>query len=968
MTSTQAERQPVRRSRTPLVVAIAVIAALVIAFFIFAGLYADWLWYEQLGFLSVLTTQWIATAVMFAIGFFAMAIPVWISIEVAFRWRPVYAKLSSQLDRYQQVIEPLRRLAMYGIPAVLGLFAGVATSSNWKPALEWLHRTPAGITEPQFGLDVSFYLFELPFYRSVVAFASAIVLISILAALATSYLYGALRFNGREVRISRSARIQLATMGGIYLALQAVSIWLDQYATMASSTSTDLITGPAFTDVNAVIPGRAILAGIAALVAVLFIVTAIIGRWRLPIVGTALLIVSAILIGGVYPWIVQRFQVDPSARTVEADYIDRNIEATRAAYGVSDVAETPYKAQTDTEPGTLRNDAETTANIRILDPALVTDAFAQLEQIKQYYQFAEHLDVDRYTIDGKSQDTVIAVRELNQSGIGTSSNWVNDHIVYTHGYGIVAAYGNQRTVEGFPEFIEHGIPSTGDLGEFQPRVYFGEASPDYSIVGAPKGAPPAELDYPSGAEENSQNAQFTYDGNGGPKLDDVFAKLVYAIKFQSEQILLSSDVNEQSQILYDRSPLTRVQKVAPYLTLDTDPYPAVVDGKVVWIVDGYTTSDQYPYSRIEQLSNAIADTYTPTPLFAVDDINYIRNSVKATVDAYTGEVTLYAWDDNDPILKTWQKIFPTTIEPMSAMSPDLMSHVRYPSDLFKVQRAILGTYHVTDTNSWFQSDDAWITPPDPTQPPATAKLQPPYYLTMKMPGAETSAFTLYSTYIPKESGETARSILTGYLAVNADAGSTPGTVSPDYGKFTLLTLPKAETVPGPGQVQNNFNSDPTVSTELNLLSQGSSAVKKGNLLTLPVGGGLLYVQPVYIESTGETSYPLLKKVLVAFGDKIAFESTLDAALDAIFGGDSGASAGDNQTPPEEPGTGEPGTEEPPTTPTDNAALDAALKDAAAALKEREAAYAANDLVAAAQADKKLQDALERAIAASGITP
>ena len=415
MTSTQAERQPVRRSRTPLVVAIAVIAALVIAFFIFAGLYADWLWYEQLGFLNILTTQWVATAVMFAIGFFAMAIPVWISIEVAFRWRPVYAKLSSQLDRYQQVIEPLRRLAMYGIPAVLGLFAGVATSSNWKPALEWLNRTPAGVTEPQFGLDVSFYLFELPFYRSVVAFASAIVLISILAALATSYLYGALRFNGREVRISRSARIQLASMGAIYLALQAVSIWLDQYATMASSTSTDLITGPAFADVNAVIPGRAILAGIAALVAILFIVTAIIGRWRLPIVGTALLIVSAILIGGVYPWIVQRFQVDPSARTVEAEYIDRNIEATRAAYGVSDVTETPYKAQTDTEPGALRNDAETTANIRILDPALVTDAFAQLEQIKQYYQFAEHLDVDRYTIDGKSQDTVIAVRELNQA-------------------------------------------------------------------------------------------------------------------------------------------------------------------------------------------------------------------------------------------------------------------------------------------------------------------------------------------------------------------------------------------------------------------------------------------------------------------------------------------------------------------------------------------------------------------------
>lgn len=973
MTSSQSERKQPTRSRTPLVAAIAVIVALVIGFFIFAGLYADWLWYSQLGFVNVLTTQWLASGVMFIIGFFAMAVPVWISIEVAFRWRPVYAKLSSQLDRYQQVVEPLRRLAMYGVPAVLGIFAGFAASANWKLVLEWLNRTPSGKPDPQFGLDVSFYFFELPFYHSVLAFASAVVIIAILGALATSYLYGALRFSGREVRISRSARIQLATMGAIYLAIQAVSIWLDQYSTMSSQTSTSLITGASYADVNAVIPGRAILAGIAALVAILFIVTAIVGRWRLPIIGTALLIVSSILIGGVYPWIVQKFQVDPSARSVESPYIERNISATRDAYGVANVTETPYQAKTNAEPGQLRNDAETTANIRILDPALVTNAFAQLEQIKQYYQFAPHLDVDRYTINGKSQDTVIAVRELNQAGIGSSSNWVNDHIVYTHGYGVVAAYGNQRTVDGLPVFLESGIPSTGDLGKFQPRVYFGESSPDYSIVGAPKGAQAAELDYPSGSQENSQNATTTYDGNGGPTLDNVFNRLIYAIKFQSEQILLSSDVNNRSQILYDRDPLTRVQKVAPYLTLDTDPYPAVVDGKIQWIIDGYTTSDQYPYSSVEQLSNSIADTYTPTPLYAVDDINYIRNSVKATVDAYTGKVTLYAWDDSDPILKTWQKIFPTTIKPMSDMSVDLLSHVRYPADLFKVQRAILGTYHVTDPNSWFSSDDAWVTPPDPTKSAATARLQPPYYLTMKMPGADKSAFTLYSTYIPKESGDKARSILTGYLAVNADAGKTPGKISSDYGKFTLLTLPKAETVPGPGQVQNNFNADPTVSTQLNLLSQGSTDVLKGNLLTVPVGGGLLYVQPVYIQSTAETSYPLLKKVLVAFGDKIAFEPTLDAALDSIFGGDSGATAGDTGTGgTTTPGTTEPGTTTPgtgtTTPPTANAALDAALKDAVAALKAREAAYAVNDLVAAAQADKQLQDALQRAIVASGITP
>ena len=345
----------------------------------------------------------------------------------------------------------------------------------------------------------------------------------------------------------------------------------------------------------------------------------------------------------------------------------------------------------------------------------------------------------------------------------------------------------------------------------------------------------------------------------------------------------------------------------------------------------------------------------------------IRNSVKATVYAYSGEVTLYAWDAKDPILKTWQKIFPSTLKPMSQMSGELLSHVRYPADLFKVQRAILGTYHVTNANSFYSNDDAWITPNDPAVPSGQTTLQPPYYLTMKMPGAQKPAFSLYSTYIP-QSSENAN-ILTGYLAVDADAESTAGEVSPSYGEFTLLALPKQNTVPGPGQVQASFNSDPTVSTELNLLSQGSTDVVKGNLLTLPVGGGLLYVQPVYIRSTGETSYPILQRVLVAFGDKIAFEPTLNAALDQLFGGNSGATAGDTDVEvpatPTTPGTAPPETTPPTTTPgASNTALQAALKDASTALKDREAAYASNDLVAAAQADERLQKALEAAIAAS----
>ena len=962
--STQSAPAAANRTRVTLTITAVIIAAVVIAFFVVSNLYTEVLWYDQLGFLNVLTTQWFAGAIMFLVGFLGMAIPVYVSILVAFRARPVYAKLNSQLDRYQQVIEPLRRLAMVGIPVLLGVFGGVSTATNWPIVLQWLNKTPFGQTDPQFGLDVSFYFYDLPLFHGALGFASAVVLISGIGALATSYLYGALRFNGREVRISRSARVQISITAAVFIALQAASIWLDQYTTLYSPAQGFLVTGAGYTEANATIPGRAILAGIAAVVAILFIVTAIIGRWRLPIIGTALLLVSGLVVGSLYPWIVQRFQVEPSAQTYEAPYIQRNIDATRDAYGVAGVEEVPYSATSDAEPGALRADAETTANIRILDPAIAPNAFKQLEQFKQYYDFAPHLDVDRYDIDGQTQDTVIAVRELNQAGLGDSQTDYSNTFVYTHGYGLVAAYGNQRSSDGEPVFLESGIPSVGALGDFEPRVYFGEQSPAYSIVGGPEGSKPIELDYPSGGAESDQNATTTFAGDGGPKLDNVFKKLIYAIKFQSEQIFLSDAVTTDSQVLYDRNPRDRVQKVAPYLTLDNDSYPAVVDGKIVWVVDGYTTGTNYPYSRIEQLSDMITDTYQPRPAFSVDDVNYIRNSVKATVDAYDGTVTLYSWDDKDPVLKTWEKIFPTTIKPMSDMSDQLLEHVRYPADLFKVQRAILGSYHVTDPGSFFSSDDQWITPDDPVNAAAAQTLQPPYYLTMQVPGTDAPAFSLYSTFIPRASADSTRNVLTGYLAVNSDAG-------PDYGKLTLLTLPKQTTQPGPGQVQNNFRTDTDVANQLALLQRGETEVRLGNLLTLPVGGGLLYVQPVYVQATSGTQYPLLRKVLVSFGDQIAFEDTLDQALDTLFGGDSGANAGDGEVVPTDPNApvdptvpAEPTTPTTPTTPTDNAALNQALSDYQAALSDRQAAYASGDLVAAAEADERMVTAIDQAIAAT----
>ena len=956
---------PKSSRRAAVWITLGVIVALMILFFICVGLYANVLWYQQLGFLSVLTTQWVGGLTLFFAGFFGMAIPLWVCLIVAYRARPLYAKLNSQVDRYQQVIEPLRRFATYGIPILFGLFAGAASASNWKTAALWLNGTPFHTVDPVFHLDLSFYVFALPLYRSVVGFSSAVVLIALLLTFVTSYIYGSIRFAPREVRVTRAARVQMCTIAAVYFAIQAVSIWLDRYSTVTDSNVNGMINGASYADVNATIPGRAILAGAALFVAALFVVTVFLKQWRLALVGTGLLIVAAIIIGVIYPWGVQRFEVVPNQKSLETPYIQRAITATRAAYGLSSIDVIPYNATTTAQAGALKQDAQTTAQIRIMDPAIISPTFQQLQQFRQYYSFPKTLSVDRYTIDGKQQDAIVAVRELDQSGL-SSNSWFNDTMVYTHGYGLVAAYGNQRSNDGLPVFMESGIPSQGALGSYQPRVYFGLTSPTYSIVGAPPGSKPVELDYPGGGG-SSQQTYTTYTGNGGPKLDNFFNRLVYALKFQDEQILLSNSINNDSQILYDRNPLTRVHQVAPYLTLDSSPYPAIVNGQIEWIIDGYTTSDQYPYSYQSSLSADISDNPSADTTYAFDNINYIRNSVKATVNAYTGKVTLYAWDPSDPVLKTWEKIYPGTVKPISDMSGQLMSHVRYPSDLFKVQRTILGQYHVTDPTSFYNRDNVWRTPPDPTSSSGDSLLQSPYYLTMKVPGQSSPAFTLYTTFIPQGTTDTTRSVLKGYLAVDSDAGSVKGVIGSGYGTLRLLQLPTNDTIPGPGQVQNMFTSDSDVSSKLNLLKQGDTQVIRGNLLTLPVGGGLLYVQPVFVKSTGETSYPTLQKVLVAFGDNIAFEDTLDQALDVLFGGNSGANAGDSGVVPDTSGSTSSDTSSADSGSSDvnNTALQQALAQAKQALADRQTALQQGNWAAYGAADQRLQDALNAAIAAAG---
>ena len=1011
-----------QRRLSPLAITIVIVVLLILGFLAVAAVLGEVFWYRQIGYLPVLTTQWIAAGVMFLIGFFGMAVPVFFAIDVAYRKRPVYARLTAQLDRYQELFEPLRRLVKWGLPAIIGLFGGFSTATQWQRVLLWMNSEPTGTTDAQFNIDISFYLFDLPVLQGIVGFASAVALVALIAGVATSYLYGGISFSGRDVRVSKATRIQAAILATVYLLLQAASLWLDQYRSVNDPNG--LLTGAMFQDVHAVIPGKQILAGIALIIAVLFLITAFTGKWRLPVIGTALFLVSSIVLGMGYPWAVQQFQVRPDEKSLESEYIERNISATREAFGVDDVKVERYDAVTDAEPGALRNDAVATSNIRIMDPEIISKTFAQLEQSKQYYTFPDSLNVDRYVIDGAVEDTVSAVRDIN---ITNQEGWYNRTLVYTHGYGLVAAYGNQRSPGGEPVFLESGIPTSGKLGEFEPRVYFGMNSPEYSIVGGERDKS-IELDFPADAESNAEAAAedaddataaeeatpaepadadatqvdedvaaadtaaeeeevveevdgsrqnlTTFSGDGGPELSNIFTKLIYALKFQDMEVLLSGAVVDGSQILYDRNPIERVQKVAPYLTLDAAPYASVVDGKVVWIVDGYTTSAEYPYSEQKDLNEVTIDADNERVSLMTKPVNYIRNSVKATVDAYDGSVTLYAWDTEDPMLKAWDKVFPGTLKDVSEMSGDLLSHVRYPTDLFKMQREVLSKYHVTDAGAFYSEEDAWRTPNDPVAAvPAggTAPAQPPYYLTLSAGAGADPNYSIYSTYIPDARGEGARDILTGYLAADSNAGAKAGKVSEGYGSLKLLTLPKGNTIPGPGQVQNSFNTDPKVSTELNLLRQGETTVRSGNLLTLPVGGGLLYVQPVYIEAKSGTSFPLLQKVLVSFGDQIAFEDTLDEALDELFGGNSGASAGDGDAAVEEdtttPDTGE-DTSGSDSSDTGSgtgsgasATLEAALREMQSAITDRDQAMKDGDWTAYGKADERLKAAVEAALEA-----
>jgi len=959
-------RRGAARGRTVLIVLAAIVAVLIL-WWIFTGFYTTLLWFRSVDFSSVYTTELRTRIALFVVFGLLMAAAVVANCWIAYRTRPPFRGLSSEqqsLDRYRVALDPFRRLAVAAVAILLALIAGSSASSDWQLWLAFINSEPFRASDAQFHLDISFYVFRLPFWQFLVGFGFALVVVSLLVALVTHYLYGGLRIQTPGEKTTGAARAHIAVLLGLFVLLKAAAYWFDRYGLVIKDNQP--ITGATYTDVNALLPAKQILFVIALICAVLFFATVFTRNWLAPAIGFGLLVVSAIVIGGIYPAFVQSVQVNPSVADKEAPYIQRNINATIQAYGLGSVQLTQYAAATDPRNGLSTSDAATVANIRVIDPNIVSKTFKALQQNRGFYNFPDVLDIDRYQLPsptGKGPsavyDSVVAARELDLNGLPTDQqNFINIHTVFTHGYGFVGSYGNSATSDGSPLFFESNIPPVGPLTITQPRIYFGENSPDYSIVGAPKGAAPVEFDFPSntGSSGGSNN---TYDGTGGVPMGSFFGRLLFATKFSEPNLLLSDRVNSASRILWNRSPLDRVQAVAPWLNLDGDTYPAVIDGRIKFIVDGYTTTDDYPYSQRTNLTDATSNSVTAqnsSVVPASGEVNYMRNSVKAVVDAYDGTVSLYAWTPNgeplDPILKVWMNAFPGTVQSYSSIPPSLMEHFRYPQDLFEVQRQVYAKYHIGSGNprQFYSGQFFWEVPSDPTEANSGGTdAQPPYYLTLQMPDQTSAAFSLTTTFAPVNRGN-----LAAFMAVD----SRPG---PDYGIIRVLQLPGNETIPGPAQVQNKFEADPTISAELSLLRRGGSNTQFGALLSLPVGKGFLYVEPVYIIATGagNTNYPLLGRVLASFGNTVAMGNNLADALNLVFQGNTagvtvpGTGTGNTVTPPPTGGaaTGA------------SAALKVALAQAQQAIADAQAAFKRGDFAAYGQAQARLAAAIQAAVAA-----
>jgi uncharacterized membrane protein (UPF0182 family) len=904
---TDMPRRPPRtpgRGRTALVVGAVLLFIVITSLRGIAGFYTDFLWFDSLHLAGVwkgVLGAKLALAAIFTATFFLL---MWVNLVIADRLAPPFRPGGPEeefIDRYHEIVAGRTAWVRAGTSVLLALIAGPPVAGEWNSWLLFTNGGSFGVKDPQFHTDIGFYVFKLPFLSFVSGWLFAALLIVLIVTAVAHYLNGGIRVSARRNRVTPQVKAHLSVLLGLLALVKAGGYWLQRFDLTLSTRG--FVKGAGYTDVKAQLPAINLLLLISVASFLLFIVNIWRRGWTLPILGVGLWALIAVVAGAIYPQFVQRIQVTPNEPDRERPYIVRNIAATREALGLAkdDLEITPFKLNTDKESIDLTANAASVRNIRIWDPspAVLGKTFPQLQRVKDYYRVND-VDVDRYELDGVATQVVLSVRDLNTSNVPRTS-WAARYLTYTHGYGAIVAPANAKQPSGEPSFVARDIPYATQAKELeltQPAVYFGENLSGYVVTGTKQ----RELSY----QDNETTRYAAYKGADGVKLDNIVRRAAFALRFGDANPLISDQITGSSKILLIRDIRERVQALAPFLRYDSDPYPVITEGRIKWVLDAYTTTDRYPYAEG-------ADTTQLDPRSGLShSFNYVRNSVKAVVDAYDGRADFYVMPVDDPIIDAYRSAFPELFTDFKEMPKDLQAHLRYPEDLFRVQTNMWSRYHIENPDSFYTGNDYWDVARDPGTAGAGGGTQTtdaqgnviatrdaridPYYLFTQLPGATKPEFLLLRPYVPTSRGDD-NQLLTAFMVGKSDGAN--------YGKLQVFVMPRDELPNGPALVQGEIQRDPAVSQQETILSGQGSAVSFGSLTAIPIDGGLVYVRPFYVTST-QTEVPGLEKVIVYFQGEVVIRDTLQEALTAVFGDapptleEGGGPPTDPLNPPEQP--------------------------------------------------------------------
>jgi uncharacterized membrane protein (UPF0182 family) len=838
---------------------IAAILVVLIALGRASSLVVDWAWFSSIGYASVFWTAFATKAALFAIVFAVSALLLWLNGSIALRLaRPRQLRLPASLAALQGspstpagMLGPISgllpwRLLILAAALVVALLIAMSEIGKWELVLRFIYQVPYGQNDPLFGKDIAFYLFSLPVYSALKNWMVLILLASAAMAGAVYVLHGEINLDSQTWRFSPAVLAHGSALLGAYFAVKALSYVLDRYLLLYDDNG--VVVGASYTDVHVELPILWLLIGLAIVAAIVAWANVRLRTYRLLIGAAAVVFGGSFLFGELLPGMFQRFYVKPSELQLESPYLKRNIDLTQDAYNLRQITVKPFPVEQGLTYQALQDNHETIDNIRLWDWQPLLDTYAQLQEIRTYYRFLD-VDIDRYRIDGTYRQVTIAPRELVSSLLPPNAQtWVNQHLLFTHGNGVVMSPVTQKSTEGLPNFYLKDIPpvATGGPPITEPRIYFGQGTDGDVIV---KGSTP-EFDYPQGKD----NVYAYYDGTDGIPIGGMFWRSLFAWQFDDVNILLSSYVTGESRIMLHRNIQDRIETIAPFLQLDHDPYVVISGGRLYWMQDAYTTSDWFPYAQPQ----------------TGDNFNYIRNSVKVVVDAYNGTVTFYVMDTADPIITTYRRIFPALFKPFDAMPADLQRHIRYPEDLFRIQAQQYRAYHMSAPEVFYNREDLWQFPREPTGPDGntTGTRMAPYYMIMRLPEESRAEFFHMLPMSPSQ-----RENMIAWLAARCDP--------PDYGKLIVYEFPKDKLVYGPFQIEARINQNTEISQQISLWNQMGSRVIRGNLLVVPIANSILYVTPLYLRAESG-QLPELKRVIAAYGDRVVMEDTLPEALAALF--------------------------------------------------------------------------------------